>query len=133
VLLGIYRDISREIKSRLMQEIQYNISTVALQDSDIFDIYPTIVQEIGKLWNVNNFFIALYNREKDTLTFPFFADGAPPLPGETAAKNTLTGWVIRNNKAVLLDEIDILKIEKTGAISLVGSPCKIWMGVPLNG
>ena len=129
--LGIYRDISREIKSRLMQEIQYNISTVALQDSDIFDIYPTIVKEIGKLWNVNNFFIALYNREKDTLTFPFFADERDHFQ-ETAARNTLTGWVIRNNKAVLLDENDILKIEKTGAISLVGSPCKIWMGVPLR-
>ncbi|MRR19577.1 PAS domain S-box protein [bacterium] len=129
--LGIYRDITREIKSRLMQEIQYNISTVALQDSDIFDIYPTIVQEIGKLWNVNNFFIALYNREKDTLTFPFFADERDHFQ-ETAAKNTLTGWVIRNNKSVLLDEMDILKIEKTGAISLVGSPCKIWMGVPLK-
>ncbi|TNF41938.1 MAG: PAS domain S-box protein [Bacteroidetes bacterium] len=129
--LGIYRDITREIKSRLMQEIQYNISTVALQDSDIFDIYPTIVREIGKLWNVNNFFIALYNRDKDTLTFPFFADERDHFQ-ETAAKNTLTGWVIRNNKAVLLDENDILKIEKTGAISLVGSPCKIWMGVPLR-
>ncbi len=129
--LGIYRDISREIKSRLMQEIQYNISTVALQDSDIFDIYPTIVKEIGKLWNVNNFFIALYNREKDTLTFPFFADERDHFQ-ETAARNTLTGWVIRNNKAVLLDENDILMIEKTGAISLVGSPCKIWMGVPLR-
>jgi len=129
--LGIYRDISREIKSRLMQEIQYNISTVAMQDSDIFDIYPTIVKEIGKLWNVNNFFIALYNREKDTLTFPFFADERDHFQ-ETAARNTLTGWVIRNNKAVLLDENDILMIEKTGAISLVGSPCKIWMGVPLR-
>jgi len=129
--LGIYRDISREIKSRLMQEIQYNISTVALQDSDIFDIYPTIVNEIGKLWNVNNFFIALYNGEKDTLTFPFFADERDHFQ-ETAAKNTLTGWVIRNNKAVLLNDNDILEIEKTGAISLVGSPCKIWMGVPLR-
>jgi PAS domain S-box-containing protein len=129
--LGIYRDISREIKGRLMQEIQYNISTVALQDSDIFDIYPTIVKEISKLWNVNNFFIALYNREKDTLTFPFFADELDHFK-ETDAKNTLTGWVIKNNKAVLLDEKDILKIEKTGAISLVGSPCKIWMGVPLK-
>ncbi len=129
--LGIYRDITREIKSRLMQEIQYNISTVALQDFDIFDIYPTIVKEIGRLWNVNNFFIALYNREKDTLNFPFFADERDHFQ-ETDAKNTLTGWVIKNNKSVLLDENDILQIEKTGAISLVGSPCKIWMGVPLK-
>ena len=130
-ILGIYRDISREIKSRLMQEIQYNISTVVLQDFDIFDIYPTIVKEISRLWNVNNFFIALYNPEKDTLNFPFFADERDHFQ-ETAAKNTITGWVIKNNKSVLLDENDILQIEKTGAISLVGSPCKIWMGVPLK-
>lgn len=129
--LGIYRDITSEIKTRLMQEIQYNISAVALQDFDIFDIYPTIVREIGKLWNVNNFFIALYNRDKDTLTFPFFADERDHFQ-ETSARNTLTGWVIKNNRAVLLDENDIIKIEKTGAISLVGSPCKIWMGVPLK-
>jgi len=129
--LGIYRDITREIKSRLMREVQYNISTVALQDFDIFDIYPTIVKEIGRLWNVNNFFIALYNREKDTLNFPFFADERDHFQ-ESDAKNTLTGWVIKNNKSVLLDENDILQIEKTGAISLVGSQCKIWMGVPLK-
>lgn len=129
--LCIYRDISMEIKSRMIQEIQYNISTLALQDSNIFDIYPTIVNEIGKLWNVNNFFIALYNKEKDTLTFPFFADERDHFQ-ETAAKSTLTGWVINNNKAVLLDENAILTMEKSGAISLVGSPCKIWMGVPLR-
>ncbi len=129
--LGIYRDISNEVKARMMQEIQYNISSLAMQDSDIFDIYPAIVKEIGKMWNVNNFFIALYNREKDTLTFPFFADERDHFQ-ETAAKNTLTGWVIRNNKAVLLNEDDIFRIEKTGQISLIGSPCKIWMGVPLR-
>ncbi|MBE0668368.1 MAG: response regulator, partial [Bacteroidales bacterium] len=65
------------------------------------------------------------------LNFPFFADERDHFQ-ETDAKNTLTGWVIKNNKAVLLDENDILQIEKTGAISLVGSPCKIWMGVPLR-
>ena len=129
--LCIYRDISQEKKSRLMQEIQYNISSVALQDFDLFNIYPAIVKEISRLWNVNNFFIALYNPEKDTLSFPFFADELDHFQ-ETPAKNTLTGWVIKNNKAMLLDENDILQIEKTGAISLVGSPCKIWMGVPLR-
>lgn len=129
--LRIYRDISREKRSRLMQEIQYNISSVALQDFDFFNIYPSIVKEIGRLWNVNNFFIALYNREKDTLNFPFFADEQDHFQ-EMTAKNTLTGWVIKNNKAVLLNENDIYKIERTGAISLVGTPCKVWMGVPLR-
>jgi len=129
--IGIYRDISKERKTRLMQEIQYNISTVALQDFDIFDIYPTIVKEISKLWNVNNFFIALYNKEKDTLSFPFFADERDHFQ-ETVAKDTLTGWVIKSNESALLTEKDILALENKGVISLVGSPCKVWMGVPLK-
>lgn len=129
--IGIYRDISKERKARLMQEIQYNISTVALQDFDIFDIYPTIVKEISRLWNVNNFFIALYTKEKDTLSFPFFADERDHFQ-EATAKNTLTGWVIKNNKSALLTENDILALENSGVISLVGSPCKVWMGVPMK-
>jgi len=129
--IAIYRDISKERKAKLMQEIQYNISAVTLQDFDIFDIYPTIVKEISRLWNVNNFFIALFNKEKDTLTFPFFADERDHFQ-ETTAKNTLTGWVIKSNKSALLKDRDIIDLENAGVISLVGSPCKVWMGVPMR-
>ena len=129
--ISIYRDISRERKARLMQEIQYNISAVTLQDSDIFDIYPTIVKEISRLWNVNNFFIALFNKDKDTLTFPFFADERDHFQ-ETTARNTLTGWVIKSNRSALLKDQDIIDLENSGVISLVGSPCKVWMGVPMR-
>jgi PAS domain S-box-containing protein len=129
--IAIYRDVSKERKAKLMQEIQYNISAVTLQDFDIFDIYPTIVKEISRLWNVNNFFIALFNKEKDTLTFPFFADERDHFQ-ETTAKNTLTGWVIKSNKSALLKDQDIIDLENSGVISLVGSPCKVWMGVPMR-
>jgi PAS domain S-box-containing protein len=129
--IAIYQDISKERKAKLMQEIQYNISAVTLQDFDIFDIYPTIVKEISRLWNVNNFFIALFNKEKDTLTFPFFADERDHFQ-ETTAKNTLTGWVIKSDKSALLKDQDIIDLENSGDISLVGSPCKVWMGVPMR-
>src|SRR5450759_5005409 len=70
--LGIYRDITIERKNLLLQEILYNISTAALKQYDIKEIYPTIVQELSKIWDTNNFFIALYDKESETVSFSFF-------------------------------------------------------------
>ena len=72
--LGIYRDITTERKNQLLQEILFNISNAALKQYDIKEIYPIIVQELSKIWDTNNFFIALYDKSKETLSLPFFAD-----------------------------------------------------------
>ena len=130
-LLGIYRDITTDRKNQLLQEILYNISTAALKQLDIKDLYPTIVGELSKIWDTNNFYIALYDRENNTLSLPFFADEKDDF-NEIPAKGTITGWVINNNKSVLLKDDDIKKMEEKGEIDLVGTPCKVWMGVPLR-
>ena len=130
-LLGIYRDTTTERKNQLVQEILYNISTAALKQFDIKDIYPTIVSELSKIWDTNNFYIAIFNKSTQTLSLPFFADEKDDF-NEFAAKGTITGWVIKNNKSVLLKVDDLRKMEEAGEVDLVGTPCKVWMGVPLR-
>jgi PAS domain S-box-containing protein len=129
--LGIYRDISFERKSQIIQEILYNISTAALNQIDIKDIYPTIVHELSKIWDTNNFFIALYEKKTDTLSMPFFADEKDKFENLPARK-TITKWVIGLKKSVLLKINDLIDLENSGDIALVGTPCKVWMGVPLK-
>ncbi len=129
--IGIYRDISLERKNQIVQEILYNISSSALNQFDIKDIYPTIVNELGKIWDTSNFFIALYDKRSDTLSLPFFADEKDNFE-KVSAKKTITGWVIKLNRPVLLKENDLKAMEDSGDIDLVGTPCKIWMGVPLK-
>lgn len=129
--LGIYRDITIERKNLLLQEILYNISTAALKQNDIKEIYPTIVQELSKIWDTNNFFIALYDKESETVSFPFFADEKDNF-NKIPIQKTITGWVIHNNKSVLLKLNDLKILEENGDIDLVGTPCKVWMGVPLK-
>jgi PAS domain S-box-containing protein len=129
--LGIYRDVSFERKSQLIQEILYNISTAALNQIDIKDIYPTIVHELSKIWDTNNFFIALYDRKSDTLSMPFFSDEKDKFENLPARK-TITKWVIGVRKSVLLKINDLKDLENSGNIALVGTPCKVWMGVPLK-
>jgi signal transduction histidine kinase/CheY-like chemotaxis protein len=40
--------------------------------------------------------------------------------------------VINNNKSVLLKTKELKLLEEAGEIDLVGTPCKVWMGVPLK-
>jgi PAS domain S-box-containing protein len=129
--LGIYRDITTERKNQLLQEILFNISTAALKQYDIKEIYPIIVRELSKIWDTNNFFIALYDKASETLSLPFFADEKDNFY-EIPTKKTITGWVIKNNKSVLLKEKDLKLLDESGDIDLVGTPCKVWMGVPLK-
>jgi PAS domain S-box-containing protein len=129
--LGIYRDITSERKNQLLQEILFSISTAALKQYDIKQIYPIIVQELSKIWDTNNFFIALYDKTSETLSLPFFADEKDNFY-EIPTKKTITGWVIKNNKSVLLKEKDLKLLEESGDIDLIGTPCKVWMGIPLN-
>jgi PAS domain S-box-containing protein len=129
--LGIYRDITTERKNQLLQEILFNISTAALKQYDIKEIYPIIVQELSKIWDTNNFFIALYDKNSETLSLPFFTDEKDNFY-EIPTKKTITGWVINNNKSVLLKQKDLKALDESGNIDLVGTPCKVWMGVPLK-
>jgi PAS domain S-box-containing protein len=129
--LGIYRDITSERKNLLLQEILYNISSAALKQYDIKEIYPIIVHELSKIWDTNNFFIALYDKTSETLSLPFFADEKDNFY-EIPTKKTITGWVINNNRSVLLKENDLKILEEAGDVDLVGTPCKVWMGVPLK-
>jgi PAS domain S-box-containing protein len=129
--LGIYRDNTTERKNQLIQDILFNISTTALKHFDIKDIYPIIVAELSKIWDTNNLFIALYDKVSHTISLPFFTDEKDNF-SEIPAKGTITSWVINNKKPMLLKEQDLNKMEENGEIEMVGTPCKVWMGVPLK-
>jgi len=129
--LCIYRNITSEKRNKVLQEILYNISSATLEFSEIKDIYQVIVNEVGKIWNTENFFIALFNKATNTLSLPFFSDEKDDFR-EIPVKGTITGWVIKNSKPILLKETDIIEMERKGEVDLVGTPCKVWMGVPLK-
>ncbi len=129
--LGIYRDITAEKKNQILQNVLYTISSAALKQYDIKEIYPIIVHELNKIWDTNNFFIAIYDKTSETLSLPFFADEKDNFY-EIPIKKTITGWVIKNNKSALLKEKDLKVLDESGDIELIGTPCKVWMGVPLK-
>lgn len=130
-LYAIYRNISVKKKDDDTKSVIYNISAAALVMTEFSDIFQSINDEIGKIWDTKNFFIVLYNKDNETLTLSYFQDEKDHFE-EVPVKNTITGWLIKQNKPVLLKEADIDALEQKGEIALVGTPCKVWLGVPLS-
>lgn len=129
--IAIYKNISIEKKNQVLQEILYNISSAALTQVDVDKLYSTIVKELGKIWDTNNFFIALYEKKSETVSLPFFSDEKDSF-NEIPINKTITGYLIKTNQSVLLKENDMRQLEQAGEIDLVGTDCKVWMGVPLR-
>ena len=130
-LYGIYRNISGRKKAEAVEKLAQNISNAVLTTDTLQKLFIIIRNEIGAWIDTKNFYIALYNKEKDTLSLPFFEDEKDKFD-EFPAGKTLTGFVIKTNKPLLAKKECIKKLEKKGEIELVGTSSKVWLGVPLK-
>lgn len=130
--ISIFHDITTQIKEHDFLDVIFNVSMLAINyGDDVKDFYPLIVKELGKIWNIGNLFIALYNKEEEKITFPFFLDEKDQFD-EIPIEKTATGYVIKKNQPVLLKENDLKRLKAAGELGNVGTPCKVWMGAPLQ-
>jgi PAS domain S-box-containing protein len=128
---SVCRDITEREKKAKIQEVLFNISNAALTIDDFQEFNRLIKQELGSIIDTTNFFIALYNKEKETISTPFMVDELDDIR-DFSAKKTLTEYVIKSKKSLLGKEKDILKLIDKGIVKWVGPPCKVWLGVPLT-
>ncbi len=129
----IYRDISERKKNERITETILNISTAALTTHTLSEFFELIREELSHIINTKNLFIALYDKEKDTLNFPLHMDekdGTETFQ-EVPARKTLSGYVIRHRKPVLMYKDEMIALEEQGEFDKVGTQSKIWLGVPL--
>ncbi|MDP3312773.1 PAS domain S-box protein [Lutibacter sp.] len=124
-------DISERIKNEKLEKVIYNISKAAFENSDFSDFCKIVQQEMHKIIDTDSFYIALYNKEKDSISIPFVIDEVDDITNFPAGKS-LTGYLIKSKKPLLLTNKDHQKLIDKGVVELVGEPMKIWMGVPLK-
>jgi PAS domain S-box-containing protein len=130
-ILTIIQDITERKKSEQIRELTYTISDSVTQTKNLHELSQVIRHELGKVFDTTNFYIALYDKNKETLSLPFFIDEKDSFT-EIPAKNTLTGYMIRNNKPILMKNEQIEELVRMGEIKDYGTPSKIWLGVPLK-
>jgi len=127
---GTQTDITEKLRDEKVQQVLYAISNAALSSSDLSDLIKLISDELGQLLDSTNFFIAFYDEKTNMLSTIYEKDEKDILQTWSAEKS-VTGYVVRNQKSMLLREHDIKNLVESGEIEIYGTLSKVWVGVPL--
>jgi PAS domain S-box-containing protein len=129
--LSIQEDVTERKQNELIQRVLFNISKQAFETNDIQHLLDIVRNELSVLIDTSNFYVAFYDEDTGMLTSAYVDDERDTITTWPAEKS-LTGYVIRHNKSLLLKHNDFLKFIETGEVELVGADSEIWLGVPLT-
>jgi PAS domain S-box-containing protein len=125
-----------------VQAALYRIAELASAAQDMQEFYRAVHAVVGDLMNANNFFIALYDEERELISWPYYVDELDvdlPDPnqwdafGEGEARGA-TAYVLRTGEPQLLDFEGVMGLVEQGEIELLGVTVEdsSWVGVPLK-
>ena len=115
-----------------INRILFAIADAVNSTEDLGELYKTIHRILGSIIDVTNFFIAIVDRNKRTLYFPYFVDTVDqdfsPLD-DFDTESSLTGLVVTEQRSILLKTKELR--ERDAMNGVWGPSPKIWMGCPL--
>ncbi len=125
---------------RKVQDALYRIAETASAAQDMHEFYAEIHRIVGELMDAQNFYIVLYDEERQMTNWPFAVDTldedfpAPELwePMGTGESRGLTGLLLRTGEPMLLANRDWEELVRRGEIEMLGLPGVDWLGVPLR-
>ena len=129
-LIGILQDITDRKKDERIRSVIYNIANATDKAQDLNEFIAKVKDELSKVIDTKNFYIAFYEKETNTFSLPFIEDEKDKFTSFSASK-TLTGYVIKTNKSLFATKDIVRKLELSGEIDLVGTESEIWLGIPL--
>ncbi len=123
-----------------LQAAMYRIAELASAARDMQEFYRAIHGVIAELMYANNLFIALYDEERQLISWPYFVDEVDPdVPdpnrweqfGSGDARG-VTAYVLRTGKPQHISKAGITDLVERGEVDLVGDLTEDWLGVPLS-
>lgn len=130
--IAVAHDISDRKRAEILQNALYAISEAAHNVSDLPSLFPVIHNIIGELLPAKNCFVALHDKFKDELYFPYFVDELHELPHTSKLDNgSLSTEVIRGGQSILLTSGSTSQTAEQYP-HIADANSLDWLGVPLK-
>ncbi len=129
--------LARLEQAEKLQRSLYAIADMAGSDLDMPDMLRGLHRIVSELMYAENFYIVLYNRERASLRFLYFADVAdeklPLTDGEMPLARIERGltWYLLHDRRPLMGDMDDLRTQVSGELAVHGTDSTDWLGVPM--
>ncbi len=102
---SLVNDITEKKRSEDIKKTLFAISNAVNITLNLNDLYKQVHTLLNEIIDVTNFFIAIVNKKKHTLYFPYYVDtvdeGFSPIANFNS-NDSLTGFLVSNRKPLLL-------------------------------
>ncbi|MBU2446168.1 MAG: PAS domain S-box protein [Bacteroidetes bacterium] len=119
----------------ILQTALYEINEAVDVSENLDDLYKSVHDTISKIMKADNFYIAIYYREEQKISFPYFVDEEEIFEEHKQKFDLgrgLTAYVIRSGQSMLCDLDRYKELVQSGQLEVLGPPPRIWLGVPLK-
>ncbi|MDE2599429.1 MAG: diguanylate cyclase [Rhodocyclaceae bacterium] len=131
--IAVARDISERKRDEAMRLAVQEIFEATYKAESLGDMLQAIHAIVGGLLPARNFFLALYDAQRDELSFPHYVDerNAAPKPQRLEA-GTLCAEIIRSGRPLWITPGSRMSPDLLARAD-VGPSTLYWLGVPLQG
>ncbi|MDP2945226.1 MAG: sensor domain-containing diguanylate cyclase, partial [Atribacterota bacterium] len=135
----LLNDITNRKANEAVNNVLYNISRAANSDISLTQLYPVIREELSTIIDTTNFYIALFDEEKNKLYFSYYADETGEkdkdfLISKYSDSNNIFYYIFKTGESLLLNYNKYKKMIARGDFVSydVITNKQTWLGVPLR-
>jgi len=123
-------EISDREHAEKVQAVLLQISEATNRLDNLEEIFEISHQQLGRLIDTRNFYVALYHEDKDLYSFEYCVDEYDQLSGYEKLANSLTDYVRRTGQPLMVDEPTYRELERKQHVKVVGTPAAGVVGLP---
>ncbi|MCP4689323.1 MAG: PAS domain S-box protein, partial [Desulfobacterales bacterium] len=133
-LAGLFKEPDRVER---INKTLFKISNAVNTTLNLGELYESIHHALADVIDTTNFFIALYDKEEDMLSFPYFVDESTDIPYHirenvhAIKSKSFTSRVIVSGKPFLIKMNDRSGSATKKGLKPVGALPRVWLGAPL--
>jgi PAS domain S-box-containing protein len=133
---GVNKDVTTQRIDQAVDNVIAEIIEASVRNSTLDKVFPEIHAAIAKLIPTQNIYFALYDKEKDLLSYPYSIDkhdiqsSGYRIPHKPS--KSLTSYVLKNGKPFLATPETKKVLIDAGELVQAGTPSASWLGIPLR-
>ncbi len=132
-LMGAFIGVKEPIRNEKIMKTLFEISSAHNSTKKLSELFHLIHRSLGSILDATNFFIAMYDKATDAISFPYFKDEKDADFTLIRAKesNSLTAEVIQVKAPRFYQQEELKTRYSSGHQRPQGTLPKVWLGVPL--